>query len=98
MLNVTTQARNELHGMLVRALAQHPQAEDPTLGFRLVPGAGGEASRLGLTLDSPREGDEILEHEGHSVLIVDASTAEVLNELTLDVVETPEGNRLGIRE
>lgn len=104
MFDVTPQARSELHGMLMRALAQRPESDSPQVGFRLVAGATPEAteasgtSQLGLALDAPREGDEVLEHEGHSVLIVEQSVSDLLQGLTLDVVETPEGNRLGLRE
>jgi Fe-S cluster assembly iron-binding protein IscA len=101
MLQVTPQARDELHGMLERALAERPQSEPaPTLGFRLVagPSAEGEGSKLGLALDAPRGGDQIVEHGGRSLLLVDAAAAPLVENLTLDVVETPEGTRLSLRK
>jgi Fe-S cluster assembly iron-binding protein IscA len=98
MLNVTPEARTELHGMLMRALADRPEEGEGSLGFRLVTGeAEGASSQLGLALDAPRPGDEVLEHDGCSVLIVDDRTASLLGDLTLDVVQTAEGTRLGIR-
>jgi Fe-S cluster assembly iron-binding protein IscA len=98
MLHITSEARDELHGMLVRALAQQGPSEPRDLGFRLVSeaNAGREPSQLGLALDAPRKGDEVVEHQGHSVLILDPMTSELLHDLTLDVVETPEGTRLGL--
>ena len=97
MLNVTPEARTELHDMLMRALADRPEEGEGSLGFRLVTGSEGQSSQLGLALDAPRPGDEVLEHDGCSVLIVDSRTASLLGDLTLDVVKTAEGTRLGIR-
>lgn len=98
MIRVTTQARTALHEMLMHALSEQPQAEDgAAIGFRIVPAAG-EDSQLGLALDEPRPGDSVVEHGGHSVLIVDNASAELLTDLTLDVAETPEGPRLALRE
>lgn len=39
----------------------------------------------------------MLDHEGSSVLIVDPQTARRLSDPTLDVLETPDGPRLGLR-
>lgn len=98
MLQVTTEARTELHDMLLRALAQQPPSDGAAVGFRLVSSEAEEGTQLGLTLDAPRQGDEIVEHEGHSVLILDPVTTQILGGLTLDVVETPEGRQLGLRD
>lgn len=92
MLHVTPEARVELHGLLMRALDERPHpepAEDP-LGLRLV----AQGSEVGLSLDRRRDGDEVVEQDGRSVLIVDGTTAEQMVGMTLDVVETPEGVRL----
>lgn len=100
MLQVTPQAISELHGMLTRAVAQQPTADAGNVGFRLVASAAreGEGSELGLALDAPREGDAVIRHDGSSVLLLDAATSELLGDLTLDLIETPGGARLGIRE
>lgn len=101
MLRVTPRARHELRGILTRALSRRAPlkgADRPALGLRLVSAHGDEEhSEFGLALDTPREGDEVLEHEGRSVLIVDAVTSGRLEQMTLDVVETPKGVRLGLR-
>lgn len=94
MLHVTTQARSELHGLLVRVLAEREDPGPAEIGLRLVSQAG----RLGLTLDAPHQDDEVVEQGGRSVLIVDPSTSEMLDELTLDVVETADGARFALLE
>jgi hypothetical protein len=90
MLQVTPEAKGELHGMLMRLFAERPDSDTPDLGFRLV----AEGSQIGLALDTPREGDEIVDQDGHSVLMLDSLTSELVENLTLDVVETPDGARL----
>jgi len=98
-MNVTTQARNELFEMLQHALAQRPESGENALSFRLLPANGrGDAPALGLTLDAPGSNDEIVEHQGRSVLVLDSSTSAMLDGLTLDLVDTPEGSRLGLLE
>jgi len=98
-MHVTTQARMELHEMLQRALAQRPESDGKALSFRLLPANGkGDAPALGLTLDAPGAHDEIVEHQGCSVLVLDSATSAMLDGLTLDLVDTPEGSRLGLLE
>jgi len=94
MLHVTPHARTELHGLLIRVLAEREDPGPVELGLRLISQAG----RLGLTLDAPRKNDEVVEQAGRSVLIVDPSTSEMLDELTLDVVETTDGARFALLE
>lgn len=98
MLNVTPRARAELQGVLTHALADHPRVDGPPdLGLRIVPGEGpGDA--LSLVLDEPRRNDEVVEHDGRSLLIVDAAIGALLDDLTLEIVETPDGTRLGLRD
>jgi hypothetical protein len=81
--------------MLMQALQQRADL-DPTsnVGFRVVI----DATRIGLALDSPRGGDETVEQDGRSVLILDGSVSEFLENLTLDVVQTPNGNQLELRD
>lgn len=97
MVHVTQRARAELCGMLVRALESRGASDEVDLGFRLAP-AREEPNALGLRIDASRAGDAIVEHDGRSVLIVDPNTANMLEGLTLDLVETPDGERLSIRK
>jgi hypothetical protein len=99
-MHVTPEARTELHEMLMRAISQRPESDDGrALSFRLLPATGdGESPGLGLTLDAPTNRDEVVEHEARSVLVLDTSVSAMLDGLTLDVVDTPEGTRLGLLE
>jgi hypothetical protein len=100
MMEITQDARVELW----RALEQlAPEGADRELGFRVVPAQttpnkpNGEPDSLGLTLDKPRDGDEVYPHEERNVLLLDRTVAEQLDGLTLDVADSPEGKRLEIR-
>ncbi|MGH0028804.1 MAG: hypothetical protein ACQGVC_03365 [Myxococcota bacterium] len=106
-MHVTPRAKEELHDMLLRAIAvrarpgpdgaPRPSEQDARLAFRILPSTRGpEDSGLGLTLDAPHPGDERVEHGGRFVLVLDRSVASHLSQLTLDLVETPEGSRLGL--
>jgi hypothetical protein len=100
MLHVTPEARIELHTLLTQTLDRRGQPELlADLAFRIVLGSQerGLDGTLGLTLDAPGERDAVVEHQGDSVLILDQLTAELMDDLTLDVVETPEGRQLGLR-
>ena len=99
VLNVTPQARAALREMLLRALDDKPGSNGRSLGFRLVAGEteAGDAN-LGLALDSPRNGDVVVDHDGLSVLILDTLASELLDQMTLDLLETSDGTMLGLRE
>jgi Fe-S cluster assembly iron-binding protein IscA len=96
MLNVTSQARVELLAMLVQTLEQMPATpnEGEDIAFRIVSSEGA----LGLALDATREGDTTIDHDGFSVLLVDAATSDALDGLTLDIVETSQGRSLTLRD
>lgn len=105
MINVTTEAKELLHDMLNQAEEQSGEHAD--LGIRLAPTAvTGEAEQasegqevgLGLVLDHAQEGDQVVEHNGRTVLMVDQSIGDLLDGVTLDVVETPDGRRLTINQ
>lgn len=99
MLHITPQARSELQAMLMRVTAKEPGSNGAGLGLRLVASASEESgTQVGLTLDGPREDDEIVNHEGHSLLLLDPRTSELVAHLTLDLIETTEGTRLGLRD
>ncbi|MEX0885418.1 MAG: hypothetical protein WD009_03165 [Phycisphaeraceae bacterium] len=52
---------------------------------------------LSLHVDEPRPGDETLEHEGRTVLLLDAQIAELLADRTLDIEQTEEGPALTLQ-
>ena len=91
MLHVTSQARAVLHDRLMNVLAKQKQKPGVSdVGFRLM----AHRDRLGLALDAPAEGDQVVEHEGRSVLIVEPEIAHALEGRTLDAVETADGTHL----
>jgi Fe-S cluster assembly iron-binding protein IscA len=47
-----------------------------------------------LTLDNPKDGDQVIEQEGHSILLVDTAVGQALEEATLDLQESPQGSSL----
>lgn len=82
---------------------QVPEADDADeIGFRLLAEVADDSSDadldLALTLDSVRADDEVFDHNGAHVLLVDRSAADVVGDLVLDVVDPTDGRRLGLRE
>jgi len=47
-------------------------------------------------VDTETLGDQVVEHEGSKVLIVERELADQLEGVTVDVEDTPEGPRLSI--
>lgn len=94
MITVTDAAKDEL----LQTLDQTGVQEED-VGIRLAPTQAADASgelRLGLVLDRTRAGDQVVEHGGKIVLMVDAEIAAQLDGTTLDVVDTPEGRTLAL--
>jgi Fe-S cluster assembly iron-binding protein IscA len=75
MVRVTEQATTALRELLT---ANHAPPED---GVRLTP--NGEGS-LGMVVDAPHAGDEVIRHNETPVLIVDAAVAGQLTEMVVD--------------
>ena len=87
MIGVTESARQELKRIL-SAKVDMPQAR-----LRLTARGQGQ---LGLGIDIEMPGDEVVEHEGSKVLIVEHRLATSLEGVTLDVEDTPQGLQLVI--
>ncbi len=97
MVSVTSEAKDLLRDLLQQAEQQGAAVEEET-SIRLaqtapVDSQTGEVG-LSLVLDQPHEGDQVVEHAGKKVLLVDPSTSDLLEGITLDAVDTPEGRRL----
>lgn len=87
MIHVTERARE----MFKEALDQI--TDGPSLILRLGPTGSG----LGVFPDTPREEDEVIEHEGQAVLLIDPEVSEALAGKTVDVEDHTEGSRFVLR-
>ena len=87
MLEVTERARQELKRVLTA------NTDKPEACLRLT---ASEQGQLGLTLDEERQDDQVVEHEDSKVLLVEKNLADILQGITIDVEDTPEGARLVI--
>lgn len=87
MLTVTESAKQ----LLKETLLAH--TDDPEIGLRLSLKAPGQ---LGIVLDREAEGDQVVEHEGAKVLLVASGLVPVVDGVTLDVQDTPDGPKLAV--
>jgi Fe-S cluster assembly iron-binding protein IscA len=85
MVEVTERAREELKKTLD---AQSPQ---PQHGLRLALVGPDE---FGLGVDSEKDGDQVVQHEGSKVLMVQGALSQQLDGVTIDIHETEAGPRL----
>jgi len=84
LLTVTDSAKELLKETLLG------NTDDPEIGIRLRVGPG----KLGLVLGREAEGDQIVEHDGLKVLLVGQELATILELVTLNVRDTPDGPEL----
>ena len=75
MITVTERATTRLQELLIANNAE------PEQGVKLVPT---DAGTIGMTIDTPREGDEVVSVEQDPLLIVDGSLAEPLDGAQID--------------
>ena len=85
MITITERAKEVLKATLIATEA------DPDEGLRLLPTPDG---RFVLTLDTELPGDQVVEHEGAKVLLVAPELAPVVDGVTLEVQDTPDGPKL----
>ena len=85
MLTVTEGAKQLLKGILTS------HSDDPEVAVRLSFNPSGE---FGIMLDREAEGDQVVEHQGSKVLLMASELAPVVEGITLDVQDTPEGPKL----
>lgn len=88
MLNVTDAALEAL----VMTLDANEIPQDK--GLRLGRSPYGD---LGLEVDEPRDGDQVLMQGDRAVLFLDSEVSEILSGATLDVIQEPDGARLTLR-
>ena len=89
MVNVTTRAKRAL--AMMRASAE---LSDPTIGLRLE----AAADRFNLFPDYEKPGDQIVEHEGAKVLLIDGELTEALAGAKIDGKTTDEGLQIVIEK
>ena len=83
MLIVTDSAKKELKKILSK------KADNPLAGLRLV--RGGQPDDFGLAIDIEMPHDQVVEHEGSKVLLIDRELSNHLNGNILDVEDAPHG-------
>jgi len=74
---------------LKKILDEH--TDNAQAGLRLTTDQSGT---LGLTIDVKTSEDQVLEHEGSKLLIIEKNLAGSLEGVTIDVDESPEGPML----
>ena len=89
MIVVTSGAKE-----LLAELKDAANVDDTKSGLRLASAAGGE---LGLFPDEARPGDQVVEHAGATVLLVEEELAAVLDGTEMDREQSPEGVRIVLK-
>lgn len=89
LIAVTQRAKEELMSRLSRG------TDAPGLGVRLASGTPGTFELLA---DQPRDEDQVVEHEGLNVLLVEKEISDMLDGATLDYRHTDAGLRFVICE
>jgi Fe-S cluster assembly iron-binding protein IscA len=88
VIAISDAAKKELKRILTE------NTEDPAVVLRLTATPEGE---LGLIMDSEEVGDNVIEHDGNKVLVIEAELANALKGVNMDVEETEEGPMLTFR-
>jgi Fe-S cluster assembly iron-binding protein IscA len=88
MVHVTERARD-----IFKESLDHV-TDGPDLALRI----GATASGLGVFPDTRKDDDQVIEHEGKTVLLLDREVSEALADKTIDVVEDTNGPRFVLRE
>lgn len=90
MLIVTEGAKNELKKIL------YEKVDHPLAGIRLLSGA--QPDNFGLSIDIEVPGDQVVEHDGSKVLLIDSELSLHLDGDTLDVEDTASGKSFVVLE
>ena len=89
MIEVSDGAKAQLKNML----AENSADKDAIL--RLT---ASDEGQLGLIMDKEMPGDQVVEHEGAKVLLVEEHLASHLSSVSMEVEETPEGPMLTLKQ
>ena len=90
MLVVTEGAKNELKKIL------YEKVDHPLAGIRLLSGA--QPDNFGLSIDIEVPDDQVIEHDGSKVLLIDGELSERLDGDILDVEDTASGKSFVVLE
>jgi Fe-S cluster assembly iron-binding protein IscA len=88
VIEITDAAKTELKRIL------NENSQDPAAVLRLTSTPDGS---LGLMLDSAAEGDNVIEHDGIKVLVIEEELAGMMSGVSMDVEDTDEGPMLTFR-
>jgi hypothetical protein len=91
MLRLTTQAQEALSDALNKK-----DISDPEIAFRLRATRDNNTGkiRFGLVIDRAQDRDQVVEHNGRKVLLVEERISNRLDGITLKALHTPRGRRL----
>jgi Fe-S cluster assembly iron-binding protein IscA len=90
MIRVSEKAKAELRKMLAE------KVDNPLAGIRLVRGTA--PGLFGLAVDIELPGDQVVEHAGSKILLVDKELSKHLDGSTIDVEDTAQGKSLVVLE
>lgn len=88
MLNVTEKAVD----ILANSLEASEASEEQSLRLARTP-----QGEVGLAIDEERDGDQVVKQEERAILVLDKEISTALDGATLDVSDSPEGQRLTLR-
>ena len=89
MLEVTEIARERLKVLL------DANTEDPEDGIRLTLG---EDQKLDIVISKEKPGDQVIEHEGAKVLLLEPIVAEALSNIIVDTEDSSSDSKFILRE
>lgn len=90
MIHVTERAREALKVVQTKMAEQTTMVDQTEVALRLAPTDEGQ---LGVFPDTEREDDQVVEHDGQAVLLIDPDVAGQLAGSTIDFEKTDEGAR-----
>jgi iron-sulfur cluster assembly protein len=88
MITVTDEAKDLFLNV------EHP--EGTVLRLDPVVDQNSGTTQIGISAGEPMSGDQVVEHEGETLLCIAAPVSEALDGSTLDAVDTPQGPGIGI--
>lgn len=96
MVFITDEATAVLDDIRNQAIEQMDQIPDGVAepGLRLLI----QEDQAALTLDVPHASDQVLERDGHPVLLIDPEVGSLIDGATVDIQHATDGDRLVIEQ